>query len=65
MIDLQTGAITAPKISRFVNDPHTLNIEIDVEDFYTIVNSLTDSCGCAQCSDLALKLKKALSAARK
>lgn len=61
MIDLTTGAIKAPKIERFVNDPHTLRIEIDVEDYFTIVNSLTDSCGCEQCLTLAKNLKQALS----
>ena len=65
MIDMNTGAIKAPKIRRFTNDPHTLNIEIDIEDYYTIVNSLTDSCGCGQCADLARKLKDALSLTNK
>ena len=65
MLDTTTGSIIAPTITRDKNDRHTLNIKIDIEDYYTIVNSLTDSCGCGQCGDLALKLKNALSQASK
>ncbi len=60
MIDINTGAIKAPIVTRLTNDRHTLKIEIDIEDYYTIVNSLTDSCGCVQCGDLARKLQTSL-----
>jgi hypothetical protein len=61
MIDKISGAILPPVIVRDKEDRHTLNVKIDVEDFYIILNSMTDSCGCLQCRELVQKLKVALS----
>jgi hypothetical protein len=61
MIDKISGAIMPPVIVRDKEDRHTLNVKIDVEDFYIILNSMTDSCGCQECRELVHKLKVALS----
>lgn len=65
MIDTNTGAIKAPTITRDQNDRHTLNIKIDVEDYYNIINTLNDSCGCFQCRKLSYQLGMALNKANK
>lgn len=65
MIDQATGGILPPVIERDKDDVHTLNVKIDVEDFYVILNSMTDSCGCGECRGLVVKLKTALSEANR
>ena len=65
MIDKDTGAIKGPKITRYRNDRHTLNIEIDVEDYYNIINAMNDACGCVQCRKLTPQLGVALSKANR
>ena len=65
MIDKVSGAIMPPVIERDKDDVHTLNVKIDVEDFYVILNAMTDSCGCGECRSLVLKLKTALSEANR
>lgn len=65
MIDKDTGAIKAPKITRYRNDRHTLNIEIDVEDYYNIINVMNDACGCFRCRKLSYQLGMALSKANR
>ena len=42
MLDINTGAIKAPIITRDQNDRHTLNIQIDVEDYFNIINAMQD-----------------------
>jgi hypothetical protein len=32
---------------------HKLSIEIDAEEYYTIINSLREGCGCPDCKILA------------
>lgn len=32
---------------------HRLSIEIDAEEYYTIINSMRDACGCPDCLILA------------
>lgn len=65
MIDKDTGAIMPPVIVRDKEDVHTLNIKIDVEDFYNIINAMNESCGCFQCRKLAYQLGMALSKANR
>jgi hypothetical protein len=65
MININTGAIEAPKISRSTNDRHTINIEIDIEDYYNIINAMNDGCGCFQCRKLSYQLGMALNKANK
>lgn len=51
-----------PVVTRTNEDRHILNVNIDVEHFYNIVNVMRDACGCASCLELANKLLKSLSA---
>jgi len=32
---------------------HKLSIELDAEEYYTIINSLREGCGCDECKNLA------------
>lgn len=65
MIDTNTGAIKAPTITRDQNDRHTLNIQIDVEDYFNIINAMQDGCGCFQCRKLSYQLGMAFAKANK
>jgi len=65
MLDKETGAIRAPKIKRYRNDRHTLNIEIDIEDYFNIINAMQDGCGCFGCRKLSMQLGMALSQANR
>lgn len=46
------------------NNKHSLNINLDIEDYYQIINSLKDSCGCVDCLHLVNNLQESLSTAR-
>jgi hypothetical protein len=65
MIDKETGGILPPVIVRDKEDVHTLNIKIDVEDFYNIINAMNEGCGCFQCRKLSMQLGVALSKANR
>jgi hypothetical protein len=53
-----------PIVTRTTENRHILNVNIDVEQFYSIVNVMRDACGCANCLELANKLLKSLSESR-
>lgn len=42
--------------SVIMNNSYTKTFSVDVEDFYSIVNSLRDSCGCPDCQRIARDL---------
>jgi hypothetical protein len=36
-----------------IDTRYTRNVSLDVEDFYSVINALRDSCGCPDCQRIA------------
>jgi hypothetical protein len=49
-----------PTVTRNSINQRSVDMNLDIEDFYTIINAMTDGCGCPDCSELVAKLKKSL-----